>query len=337
MMDPLDQRLAFVLEGQRHADHFLSPIADPADKRVLVVGAGAGTDMLWCLRHGAREVVGIDVLEQGPEALEAAIAELGLRDPGSYSFHRLGAEEADRLGRTFDLVLSNNVFEHVARLGESFAACARVVEPDHGRLAIFTSPLYYSSTGSHLPTEPWAHLWADPEALRDELLASGGLPERHPLHRLPLGDYLDREIGLNRMRVADFLAAATAAGLVPIHLAVVPDRHLDRLPEHRERLAPIAEEIGLSTADLGVEGLAVELVRPGDRPRDTPPDYRPTAARRLADERLRNGLETERRQAAEAEAAALRTLLAQVEASPSYRLGRALTAPARWLRALLRE
>lgn len=336
MMDPLDQRLEFVLEGQRHADHFLSPIADPAGKEVLVVGAGAGTDVLWCLRHGAREVIGIDILEQDGEAVREAIDQLGLERPGRYSFHRLGAEEVDRLGRRFELVLSNNVFEHVGPLAEAFAACARVVEPDRGRLAIFTSPLYYSSAGSHLPTEPWAHLWADPEELRDALVAGDRLPPGHPLHRLPLDDYLHREIGLNRMRLADFLAAAAAAGLVPIQLGIVPDPALGRLGEHRERLEPVAAAAGLDPADFAIAGIAIELVRPGDGPpADPPPDLRPTAELRLAEERRRHGVEVERRRAAQAEAAALRDLLARVEASPSYRLGRTLTAPARWLRAKL--
>src|SRR5262245_20166996 len=67
--DSDDDRLRFILAGQEHCDHFLTPLAAPAGRRVLVVGAGAGTEMLWCLRHGAREVVGIDVLEQSPRAL----------------------------------------------------------------------------------------------------------------------------------------------------------------------------------------------------------------------------------------------------------------------------
>src|SRR6185369_10440321 len=100
-------------------------------KRVLVVGAGAGTEMLWCLRRGAREVLGLDVAPQSPAALTAAVARLGL-PPGetpSFSILQLGIEEADSLGRRFDLILSNNVFEHLPHLERSFAVCARLVEP----------------------------------------------------------------------------------------------------------------------------------------------------------------------------------------------------------------
>src|SRR5436305_5147623 len=107
--DSDEERLGFILAAQEHCDHFLTPIADPAGKRVLVVGAGAGTEMLWCLRRGAREVLGLDVVPQSPAALTAAVARLGL-PPGetpSFSILRLGIEEADSLGRRFDLILSN--------------------------------------------------------------------------------------------------------------------------------------------------------------------------------------------------------------------------------------
>ncbi|HEX3128298.1 MAG TPA: class I SAM-dependent methyltransferase, partial [Thermoanaerobaculia bacterium] len=213
------QRRQFILEGQLHADHFLTPLADPAGRSVLVLGVGAGTDMLWALRHGAREVVGLDVLEQDPVALRAVASELGL-DPGRVSFHQLNIVEAPSLGRRFDLVLSNNVFEHVADLPGAFAACARVVEPGRGRVAIFSAPLYASSNGSHLPTEPWEHLWGEPEAVRERLLASGRLRPGHPLEVLSLADYLNGEICLNRARLADYLDAIRRSGLTYLQLSV---------------------------------------------------------------------------------------------------------------------
>ena len=39
-------------------------------------------------------------------------------------------------------------------------------------MAIFSSPLYWSSQGSHLPHAPWEHLAPDREGLRRRLLAS---------------------------------------------------------------------------------------------------------------------------------------------------------------------
>ncbi|HEY0783825.1 MAG TPA: class I SAM-dependent methyltransferase, partial [Thermoanaerobaculia bacterium] len=263
-----EERLGFVLGAQEHCDHFLTSIADPAGKRVLVVGAGAGTEMLWCLRHGAREVVGLDVVRQSLTALAAAVARLGIGGEPSFSMLEMGIEEADSLGRRFDLVLSNNVFEHIPRLDRAFEVCARLVEPYRGRIAIFTDPLYYSSAGSHLPVEPWEHLWGEPERVRERLLAAetAGLGPGHALRKLGFGTYLADEISLNRMRLGDFLEGVRKAGLAILNLRLVRDRHLADLCRYRDRLP------GLSEVDLTIEGIAAELVLlAGPPPADLPP------------------------------------------------------------------
>jgi SAM-dependent methyltransferase/predicted nucleic acid-binding Zn-ribbon protein len=271
-------RLAYILGAQQHCDAYLPAIADPAGKRVVVVGCGAGTEMLWALRHGAREVVGLDVVPQSPVALEQAVGSLGLAATDADGQPRLrilqlAAEDAAALGERFDLVLSNNVFEHLSDLPGAFRACAALAAPGSGRIAVFTDPLYWSSTGSHLPHPPWEHLTvplapaadghprpempADPAiALRARVLAQ--LPAGHALHQLPLDDYLFAEITLNRMRLVDFVAAAADAGLVFLHLALVVDRNLASLPN---QLAAIhALHPHLAPADLAIEGLAAELV-----------------------------------------------------------------------------
>jgi SAM-dependent methyltransferase len=349
--DSDEERLAFILAAQEHCDHFLTPLADPAGKSVLVVGAGAGTEMLWCLRHGAHEILGLDVVPQSPAALTAAVARLGL--PPTFSILQLGIEEADSLGRRFDLVLSNNVFEHLPHLERSFAVCARLVEPYRGRIAIFTDPLYYSSAGSHLPVEPWEHLWGEPEALRNRLLA-GGLGPGHPLRAMDLGTYLKDEISLNGMRLGDFLEAIRKAGLAVLNLRLVRDRHLAELARYRDRLPDLAE------ADLGIEGIAAELVRiEGPAPADLPPfvateEVVLAAQRQILESeicRLREALDAEerrsfslasdlgeaRRQAGDLRRGLdeVRQVLKAVEASPSFRLGRLATAPLRWLRSLV--
>jgi len=80
--DALGNRVSFVLEGQRHCDHFLTPIASPEGKRVLVIGTGAGTEALWCLKKGAARVLGIDIVEQEPAALQMAARKLVIRHDG---------------------------------------------------------------------------------------------------------------------------------------------------------------------------------------------------------------------------------------------------------------
>ncbi|MEP7010219.1 MAG: methyltransferase domain-containing protein [Acidobacteriota bacterium] len=230
-------RLDYLLDHQPHCDLYLSQIAAPRGKTVLVAGSGAGTEMLWCLRHGAREVVGIDLLPQDPEALRLAVEQLGLPSAARWEIRQLGVEDAPSLGRTFDLVLSNNVVEHVDDIDATLRACAAMIAPTTGRIAIFTDPLYYSSTGSHRPHPPWQHL------IDTDLLAP------------------QEEIPLNRMLLADFLSAARGADLAILHLSLIPDRALAELPGRLDalRAAPGAETIAAS--DLALEGIAVELAR----------------------------------------------------------------------------
>ncbi|HEY0781036.1 MAG TPA: class I SAM-dependent methyltransferase, partial [Thermoanaerobaculia bacterium] len=295
--------------------------------RVLVVGAGAGSEMLWCLRHGAREVLGLDVAPQSPTALTAAVARLGIGGTAGetgeprFSFLEMGIEDADSLGRRFDLVLSNNAFEHISRLDRAFEVCARLVEPYQGRIAIFTDPLYYSSIGSHLPVEPWEHLWGELERLRERLVAAetAGLGPGHPLRTLGFGTYLADEISLNRMRLGDFLEGVRKAGLAILNLRLIPDRHLADLSRYRDRLP------GLPEADLTIEGIAAELVLLAGPPVADLPPFVSTEEVVLA------------AHVAELEAKIdeLGRVLAEVEASASFRIGRLVTAPLRWLRGRL--
>ncbi len=355
--DSDEERLGYILAAQEHCDHFLTPIADPAGKSVLVVGAGAGTEMLWCLRHGAREVLGLDVVAQSPTALATAVARLGLPADSRFSIMELGIESAGSLGRRFDLVLSNNVFEHLPHLEQAFAVCAGLVEPYRGRLAIFTDPLYYSSAGSHLPVEPWEHLWGEPGALRERLIhgggGGGGLGAGHPLRTMDLDTYLHDEISLNRMRLGDFLEATRKAGLAILNLRLVRDRHLADVFAYRDRLP------GLSDTDLTIEGIAAEMVRlEGPPPPDLPPFYTTeeivlaaqAQAAYLERTRLQEALEAEEHRSLhlteklaeerlhgedlQQKLDEVARVLAGVEASPSFRLGRMATAPLRWLRSL---
>ena len=349
-----DDRLRFILEGQLHCDHYLTPLADPRGKSVLVVGAGAGTEMLWCLRNGAREVVGIDVLGQRPAALERAVRQLGIEPAPSFSILQMGIEDAHRLGRRFDLVLSNNVFEHLSDLRRALEVCASLVEPGTGRIAIFTAPLYYSSSGSHLPAEPWEHLWQAPETLRRKILDI--VPPQHALNVLDLPVYLFEEISLNRMRLPNLLEAIRDNNLVLLNLRLLRDRHLRDLPTHLPRLQRVRQRENLAVTDLAVEGLSLELMKLDGNALGEPPvsSEEILLARRHGELAEQNALLARRN--AELESALayaqedntrlrdeklhfqrtaedVKRVLDAVEASWSFRLGRLLTAPARLLRS----
>lgn len=352
-----EDRYRAILDGQSHCDFRLTDLADPAGKRILVVGSGAGTDVLWCLSRGAKEVVGIDVLEQDQGALNRAIQEKGL-DLDAFSFHQLAIEEATNLNQQFDLVLSNNVFEHIADIQQAFRACYSLAKPG-GRVAIFTDPLFYSSKGSHLSIEPWEHLWEEGESIRARLVDAANA--YHPLESQSFSAYLDEEISLNRMTLGCFLDAIQQSQFAILYLKILPDRHLNLLPRYWERLAAHGESARVPRADLAIEGIAVELLR---LPEDTLPssqafssvydqnranERRDWADRfrqmndyeeelRALNEHLNQSLLEERGHRIYQHQAAnqLQDLLTAVESSFSFRLGQGLTAPLRWLRDRLK-
>jgi len=230
--------LDYVLKFQPHCDRYLEKIASPKGKSVLVIGCGFGTEMLWCIRNCAEEVVGLDNVERNTKALELAISRYDIKDPPPFKMLELPVEEAGKLDMRFDLVLSNNVFEHLPDVDKALKVCRQLVKPDSGRIAIFSDPLFYSSMGSHLAIEPWEHLWGKPDDIKAKVEA-----ERWK--------YFNE---LNKMTLVEFLNNIVRNNLVIFKLETSPDRNLRRLPEI---LAGIRPEVPLT--DLTIEGISVEL------------------------------------------------------------------------------
>jgi len=231
----------YILRFQPHCDRYLGSLADPGGKSVLVIGSGHGTEMLWAIRGGATEVVGIDLAPKAPDALDLALGDSGIDRPPRYEMHTLGVGEVGRLGRTFDLVVSNNVFEHLDDVALAFRELRRMIEPVDGRIAIFTDPLFYSSHGAHLPVDPWQHLHASDDELE---------------HIAPSAHAWQEYTRLNRMTLVSFLGAVSAADYVILQLFVVVDRALEELGDRLPRIASRA-----SITDLGLEGIGIELMR----------------------------------------------------------------------------
>jgi SAM-dependent methyltransferase len=101
---------------------------------------------------------------------------------------------------SFDLVYSHSVFEHLKNIDRAMAEIDRLVKL--GRYIYITvSPLYYSPRGSHVnhpvPLTRWEHL--DPAS-------------PHYLLDTPDRSRIDEGVFLNRLTVADFLAAVGRVG-----------------------------------------------------------------------------------------------------------------------------
>jgi ubiquinone/menaquinone biosynthesis C-methylase UbiE len=113
--------------------------------RVLDAGCGGG-GMPLSLAEEARAVVGIDPVERFQDAGVRLARERGI---GNLSFSLADGMALPFRDRTFDLVLSHAVIEHVADATLYLRECARVLAPG-GHVYLSTAP-YLSFAGAHLP------------------------------------------------------------------------------------------------------------------------------------------------------------------------------------------
>jgi SAM-dependent methyltransferase len=229
----------YLVHRERALDRDLLPYGDPKGKDILVFGAGIGNEILWAARHEARSVVAIDLHEVSQAPLELAMREQGI-SYDAFEFRKQSVHETALSGETYDLIVSNGVFEHVFDLKGVLTAFRPLLRPG-GRVAIFADSLWYSSIGGHINREPWEHLWRSPQELKSLLPAKCW----HV--------YCDQ---LNRMTAVDFLEAVRSVGMLVMQMKLGRDKSLRELP----RLLPeIQERVNASPTDLSIVSIGCEL------------------------------------------------------------------------------
>lgn len=244
---PIDERMlgeitAYIQRWDDHLDLFFGGKFDLAGKRLLVVGSGWGTEVLWALKQNAAHVTGIDPRSDERDYVEKALADGGqsaLAD--RFTLHLGTAVTVPDLG-TFDLILSNNVFEHVEGLAANLAALGRFLPDKGGRIFIFTDPLFYASIGHHLPIGLWEHLTETQPSIRE---------------RVNSRQWKEYRFGLNGMTITSFLGAVREAGLILLDLGIRPDPNLDHFVTIQKRFPP-----GLKPMDLCLSGISCTLAFP---------------------------------------------------------------------------
>jgi SAM-dependent methyltransferase len=229
----------YLVHRERALDRDLLPYGDPRDKDILIFGAGIGNEVLWAARHGAKSVVAIDLHDVSPAPLELAMREQGI-SYDAFEFRKQNVHEAALTGETYDLIVSNGVFEHVFDLKGVLAAFRPLLRPG-GRVAIFADSLWYSSIGGHINREPWEHLWRAPEELKSLL----------PAKRWNV--YCNQ---LNRMTAIDFMEAVRSVGMLVMQLKLGRDRSLRELPK---LLPSIQERVTATPTDLSIVSIGCEL------------------------------------------------------------------------------
>lgn len=132
------------------------------DKRVLEIGSGLGSLSTSIALAGAKSVVGVDIWEPRVAFARKKVRER-FPELTNVTFVSTPVEQLDP-AEPFDLIVSQNTFEHISDIDAVLAALRRLLAPG-GLAYIGFSPLYHSPYGDHgelrAPVRlPWLHLLA---------------------------------------------------------------------------------------------------------------------------------------------------------------------------------
>lgn len=196
------------MEEGRHVLADFADDATPADKVVLDLGSGLGGKTCLYAQEGARVAIGLDIRLASIRQAQQLVRD-GSVECERYPAYLLGDGARIPLeDETIDLVVSVNVFEHLAEPSAALGECARVLRCG-GKVLVRFSP-WYSPWGPHLNrwiNLPWPHLLfseatlieaanaiEDREHRNDNLIETAKMNLRG-LERLP---------ELNRLTIAQF-------------------------------------------------------------------------------------------------------------------------------------
>ncbi len=168
---------------------------DLTDKRVVEVGCGFGALCVVAARCGARHVLGVELEKADADKARSLVAENFPEVSNRVDFRDYASLESPATEGQFDVVLSQNCFEHYARPEEVLLRMAALLKPG-GLLYAGFGPLWESPFGSHLWSIcklPWAHLWAGEQLI-------------HEHNRVRAHDQRDswKALGLNQVELPRF-------------------------------------------------------------------------------------------------------------------------------------
>ena len=138
-------------------------------KNVLEIGCGHGGICVFAAMNGAKKVTGIDL---SGSALSAANKFKGIveSDTGynlNISFQKMSAEKLKIENEDVDLIIADNVFEHVSDISIVLKECHRVLS-SNGKIIVPNFPSYRSKYGPHVKYGvkiPWVHIFFKEETV----------------------------------------------------------------------------------------------------------------------------------------------------------------------------
>jgi len=202
-------------------------------KTVLDIGCGSGGLCVEAARRGAAEVIGVDA--------KILTSDEYLRERGADVADRVRYIETDGTldvlaGRTFDLVLSKDAFEHYGDPESLFGSMLTHLAPG-GSLAIGFGALWKGPTGGHIEFMtklPWAHLiFPEPVIMQERRRF------RPDEDAKTFGEIRG---GLNKMTYARFRRIMDPSGLECVYFATnVSDNPVVKAMDLVSRIPPLRE------------------------------------------------------------------------------------------------
>lgn len=143
---------------------------DVMEKDILEIGCGHGGISIYLSMNGARTVKAIDISNEAlvtAEKIKKNIEEKGCLRGEVIEFYNAGAEKLPFPDDSFDIILTDNVLEHLTNLENCIKEFSRVLRKG----GVIYAPCFssiYSRYGSHLKYGtkiPWLHIFFTEKAI----------------------------------------------------------------------------------------------------------------------------------------------------------------------------
>lgn len=214
-----------------------------SNKSVLDVGCGwGGKTVYYAEKFGPSLIHGFDLPGEWQEPAESFAREKGVADRCTFS--QAWAEDVPLGDNLFDVLVCEDVLEHVSDPTRVIAECKRVLKP--GGLLIAKFPSFRSLTAHHLDRAtrlpglhfilPMRTLAGGLNWLRERSPAKYGYEPFRKVVRTP---YADVTSDLNGMDFRGFSEVVRQSGLIPEQLKLVPAKNFGGSRALRLLLAPI--------------------------------------------------------------------------------------------------
>ena len=213
------------------------------DRRVLDFGCGAGGKSIYYASLGAKEVVGVDIVESYEEESKKLAKKLGYED--KFTFIIADATKLPFENESFDTVIMNDFMEHVSDPEAAIGEALRILKKG-GR--IYTNfPPYNHPLGAHLSDAigvPWVHLFFSESTLINvykELVRPLPDGESRIKFRFSRDENGKEYISyINKMSIKRFESILKKLGITPVYYTLTPLRGflapLAKVPCFRETL-----------------------------------------------------------------------------------------------------